>query len=289
MPIKRKNTRFKMKRSNCSPMTKKRSYTCYNDESLMKLKVFWNETHPDNPIHDTSSKKVWDQLFTKMNNTCTSEQCWLSQPFVMNRLDEVMKNTFAPNHPASWNSNPKQWLSSSDIISVLSQFEKRFKCFKFFGPSPIDFDKIIHGECVMDELCKYNLEQLLSAGKSKHGFVFNTDPHNKGGEHWISLFINAKKGDIFFFDSAGSKVKDEIMTFVNRVIEQGKSLREPIHFNFDQNYPFEHQFGNTECGCYALFFIVQMLQDGISAKELKGKRISDNEITKYRKIYFNEP
>ena len=38
---------------------------------------------------------------------------------------------------------------------------------------------------------------------NKIGIIFNTDPHNKSGSHWISLFIDVKKKIICFFDSVG--------------------------------------------------------------------------------------
>ena len=30
----------------CSPKTKKKGYTCYSDESLIKIKNIWNKKHP---------------------------------------------------------------------------------------------------------------------------------------------------------------------------------------------------------------------------------------------------
>ena len=33
----------------------------------------------------------------------------------------------------------------------------------------------------------------MKRGKTKIGIIFNTDPHDKPGQHWISMFINIKK------------------------------------------------------------------------------------------------
>jgi hypothetical protein len=156
------------------------------------------------------------------------------------------------------------------------------------GPSPIDYDTHkLYGECVWEELCHFNLADQIKNGKTKIGIVFNTDPHYKGGSHWISLFINIKNGKIFFFDSAGDEIPDQIMKFVNNVIEQGHSLNKRIDFEFDQNHPVEHQYGNTECGIYSLFFIVHMLEDKITADYLKHHILKDEYMENFRKVYFN--
>ena len=59
------------------------------------------------------------------------------------------------------------------------------------------------------------MQEQINKGKTKIGVIFNTHPHYKSGEHWISLFINVKKGEIFFFDSAGSRVPKKIEKFIH--------------------------------------------------------------------------
>jgi len=61
-----------------------------------------------------------------------------------------------------------------------------------------------------------------------------------------------------------------------------------LHFEFDQNHPVEHQYGNTECGIYGLYFIVHMLEDKINAHYLKTHILKDAYMQKFRKVYFNE-
>ena len=78
------------------------------------------------------------------------------------------------------------------------------------------------------------------------------------------------------------------MKFVNNVIEQGHSLNKRIDFEFDQNHPVEHQYGNTECGIYSLFFIVHMLEDKMTAHYLKTHILKDEYMNKFRLIYFND-
>jgi hypothetical protein len=205
------------------------------------------------------------------------------------KIEGDMKESFAPISPKEWKKNPNEWLSSIEIINVMKQYEKAYKCFEFIGPSPIDFDKkMLYGECVWEELCHFSVKNQIKNGKTKIGMIFNTDPHNKPGQHWISMFINIKKRKIFFFDSTGNKPSSEIMVLVDRIKREGESLHPKILFKFDSNEGIEHQYGNTECGVYSLFFIVHMLEDKLTEHYLKTHILKDKYMEKFRKIYFND-
>jgi len=276
---------------NCSPKDKNeiKKFTCYTDESLFKLRDKWNIRHPYEKITTNDSKEIHKILANYLSDLCNKESCWLKQKHEFGKLDEDFKDSFAPESPYEWKKNPNEWLSSIDIIKVMKQYEKAYKCFDFIGPSPIDFDKKqLYGECVWEELCNFNLKQQTKEGKTKVGIIFNTDPHNKPGEHWISMFINIKKGKIFFFDSVGRKAPSEIMNFVERIKMQGKQMNPKINFTYDENHPVEHQYGNTECGIYSIFFIVHMLEDKLTEHYLKTHILKDKYMEKFRKIYFND-
>jgi hypothetical protein len=49
----------------------------------------------------------------------------------------------------------------------------------------------------------------------------------------------------------------------------------------------EHQYGDTECGIYSLFFLVHMLEDKITSHYLKTHILKDKYMEQFRKIYFN--
>ena len=271
----------------CSPNPKKMDFTCYTEDDLYKLRNLWNVRHPDAQIKSNDLKTIWTLLQQNLQNVCSKESCWLNQKFVDDKSSKDMTSSFAPMAPASWKRKPNEWLSSTDILKVMKQYEKAYKCFEFMGPSPIDYDtKQMYGECVWQELCEFNLQEQIKKGKTKIGVSFNLDPHDKGGSHWVSLFINIKKHTIFYFDSAGEKIPPQIMKFANTIITQGKSLG--MNFTFDQNHPVEHQYGNTECGIYSLFFIVHMLEDKITSHYLKTHILKDKYMEKFRKVYFNQ-
>jgi len=275
----------------CSPKEKNKmnNFSCYTDESLYKLRNLWNSRHPDEMIITNEPKEIWNRLNNYMKNVCNKESCWLKQNFTLGKVDQELKESFAPESPPEWKSNPNEWLSSIDIIKVMKQYEKAYKCFEFIGPSPIDYDKKkLYGECVWDELCHFNLADQINKGKTKIGIIFNLDPHYKSGSHWVSIFINLKKKQIFYFDSAGDPIPKQILKFVNKLMEQGNMISPKVICEFDQNHPVEHQYGNTECGVYSIFFIVHMLEDKITSHYLKTHILKDEYMQKFRKVFFND-
>lgn len=268
----------------CSPTSKKK-YTCYSSDSLHKLKELWNARHPDAKIEYNDDKKIWEALRKNMKDTCSSEACWLQQNFSKHGLSSELKYyTFAPQAPPSWKKNINEWLSSVDIENVMKQYEQKYKDFTFLGPSPIDFDSHkLYGECVWEELCHFNLLDMIKHHKKKIGIVFNLDEHWNNGSHWVSMFIDVPTKQICYFDSGGDDVPKEVENLVNRIENQGKQIG--IDFTFRKNHPFEHQMEDSECGIYSIYFIVSMLKKPDFSK-FKKKQITDKEMEQYRHIYF---
>jgi len=288
---KRSNKTIKLKKLQCGPEGNKKGYTCIRDESICKLKTLWNKRHPDNKIKNTTIKKTWGSLKKKLKNVCNKESCWLQQKFAKKGMGNELNVAFAPESPKKWKKNPNEWLSSTDIIAVMKQYERKYKCFNFIGPSPIDYDTHkMYGECVWEELCHFDLNKELNDGKRKIGIIFNLDPHYKNGSHWVSLYIDIKKQSIFYFDSVGKSIPSQIKKFVKEVQRQGLQLvkHDPINFTFDQNHPKEHQMGDTECGIYSLYFIIHMIEDKHDGEYFKTHVITDKCVEKFRKVYFNQ-
>lgn len=243
--------------------------------------------HPDAKINTNNPTEIWNNLQNFMKNTCNRESCWLRQNFMKNNLSkELTEYTFAPTPPKVWRKKPNEWLTSIEILQVMKQWERKHKNFEFIGPSPIDYDKhISHGECVWEELCRFNLENYIKRGITKIGIVFNTDPHDKEGSHWVAAFINIKRREVYYFDSYGERISKFINRFVkNKVIKQGKKLN--MDFKFFKNTK-RHQYKTSECGMYCLYFIIKMIEDKITFEKLMSEKIKDDSMLKLRKEYFN--
>jgi hypothetical protein len=156
---------------NCSPENHNKalnSFTCYSDEDLHKLRDLWNARHPDRPIQTNDSKEIWETIKSYYQTTCNKESCWIKQIVKNPKLEKELMDSFAPESPDDWKKNPNEWLSSVDIMQVMSQYEKKYKCFDFMGPSPIDYDTHkLYGECVWEELCHFNLADQIKNGKTR--------------------------------------------------------------------------------------------------------------------------
>lgn len=293
-----KNTKHKLggtkkhtKKINCSPKPKGKMnrYTCYTNDDLIKLKEHWNARHLDNKIDTNIPKEIHQQLKQRLKNVCNNEACWLKQKTIFGKIAHEVSDSFAPESPAEWKTNPNEWLSSTDIIKVMKQYEAAYKCFDFIGPTPINFNtRKLYGECVWNELCNLNLETHIKNGISKIGIIFNTDPDYKPGQHWISMFINLKEATVFFFDSTGDPPPKEVVELIDKIKHQGKRLTPKIDFKIDSNQGVEHQYGNTECGMYCLYFIVHMLEDKVTEHYMKTHILKDEYIEGFRHIFFNE-
>ena len=295
------DTKETFKKLQCAPKTKNeneenelREFSCYTKDALIKMKNLWNARHKDSMIRDKNPKDIWNSLKDKMKSACYNESCWLKQKFMENNLtDELSTYTFAPKSPSKWKENHNTWLNSNDIEKVMKQYEHTYPCFRFIGPTPIDFDKHVYQDkCVWDDLCQFDLLKYINDGISKIGIIFNTDPHDKSGAHWISLFIDLKKKFIFFFDSNGTKIPKEVKYFCNRVISQAlqvktKEYPNGIKLTYDLNAPFVHQESNTECGMYSLYLIITLLKDIHDYTFFKTTKITDELMENLRDKYFN--
>ena len=163
------NKTSKLKKVNCSPKPKGEinEFTCYTNKSLYKLRDLWNARHPDVKITSSSPKEIHRQISEKLSGICNKESCWIKQKADFGPIESDMAESFAPESPPEWKKNPNEWLSSIDIINVMKQYEKAYKCFDFIGPTPIDFDtRKLYGECVWDELCNFSLEEQIKILKN---------------------------------------------------------------------------------------------------------------------------
>ena len=270
------------KKLSCHPRKTKKSYTCYNDPILLELRDLWNKKHPEKPIVQTETKEIWNALRKNMKE-CDQEVCWMEKLEKDNK-QTITKDYFAPVPPKEWLSNDREWLSNEDIDEVLEQYQKVYPEFAYIHAAPMDFDTKVNDRCVSEALCKINLEAYRKKGKNKIGIVLNLDPHDRGGSHWVCMWIDLKKRILFYFDSAGNPPTNEVNVLADRLKKQGKAMG--IHLKYRDNRKV-HQTTTSECGMYVLYFIIQLLEKKKKLTLFNRKRIEDEEVAKYRDIYFN--
>ena len=284
----RETKKASFKKDVCTPVKDNKEvmkYTCYTKDALKKMKALWNARHPDMKIKTNSPKKIWAQLKRNMSSSCDRESCWLNQKWLDQGMTNELTDNFATPQPESWKKNNQEWLNSLDINNVMKQFEKKHNNFEFIGPSPIDFDDHeMFGECVWEELCKFDLQKKIQDKKEKVGIIFNLDPHDKPGSHWVAMFVNIPKREMYYFDSYGDSTPLRIKKLAKRIQEQ--SLQNGKEFKFLEN-PVRHQYSNSECGMYCLYFIIKLIENR-NYKSLINRKIKDKEMIRLRNIYFNK-
>ena len=279
----------------CSPKKEEDvlDFTCYTSDNLNKLKKSWNDKHGDHKIESNQPKVIWKFLSERYKTSCKQESCWLRQEFSNSNVGkEIMNNSFAPEQPYEWKEKPRQWLDSSNIQSVMRQYENAYPEFEFIGPSPIDYNSINESinEHVWPELVNYSVKNKMNEGIKKTGIIFNLDEHSKPGSHWVALYICYNKKHIYYFDSNSNNsledIPKEVLKFSDKIQNEIKNNYGSIFkFNFNKK---EHQKQNTECGMYCLYFIIQMLTEEKNWDYFQKNTITDDEMFKYREIFFNK-
>ena len=275
----------------CAPDKMFDNGSCYTMRSLIAIAEAYNKENPNNIIkldnsdetlHPHKYKKyIVKQLKKRLDPKCDSQLCWASRSFIKNlsRIDkeEIQKYTFRPIAP----EGQFKWLNTLNIDAVMEQYEKKYPDFKFLGTVPMDFDDF--PELKIKDL---DFNKLIKNKKTKLGIVFNLDEHKKPGSHWVAMFSDLLKGQIYYFDSYGTRPEQRVRTFMDRIKEFCKTELGIISPIADHNR-FRHQFENSECGVYSINFIVRMLK-GKTFEEICESRVPDRKINKCRLRYFTK-
>jgi len=263
----------------CSPSKKPnhKLNTCYDSTDIIQLVNAFNKYILHSPICKNNTcinptpintnqniNNLYKELTRRLKHLCRQDFCWLDLKFIKeikdkNLRDSILYFTFKPKQLAT----KKTWFNTININEIMEQYQDLYQdIFKFLGAQPSDFTKII----------KLNWKEIKNY--SYIGIIFNTDPHNLPGTHWIAIFIDNNKKYLDYFDSLGQLPNKNIASFLK-------------HF---KNYTFTfnkkiHQKGGSNCGAYSCYFIIQRLK-GKSFDDINKKLISDKKMTGYRNHLF---
>jgi hypothetical protein len=293
----------------CAPSKKYEKGSCFTLESLKVIANKYNETNKDKIIISNNKKDLVDQLEEKLSKNCSSQTCWLSTDLIQEiDNDEIKNNTFRPQGPKS----KYGWLSTTNINEVIDQYHTNHKDFSYLGTVPYDFQEIYDFG-----FHNFNFDELYNEGKYKIGMVINLDESHQDGSHWVGLYADLKKNQIYFFDSVGKPPRRKIKKFINKItdfmykkkynsnIKIGsimelinnltyKSLKNKYFINlknklsdFDIRYNHvQHQFKNSECGVYSINFIIRLVK-GEKFDNIINNIIKDDKMNECRQVYFH--
>lgn len=110
------------------------------------------------------------------------------------------------------------------------------------------------------------------------------------GSHWVALYIDLKRGKIYYFDSVGKEPHPDIMRFIQMVQLQSKLLDNQYDYIINT---LQHQQRDGQCGMYCIYFIISMLERRIEYKDqtaydLMNNRIEDDKMARLRSIIYND-
>jgi len=275
----------------CSPDSNPSNGSCLDDKLIMKIAKILNKKKKISIDLSQSTEDIHNEILEIMNNMydCKSESCILSLKDILKELGDdkkKVKQSFKPVMPKDWDGDDNAWLSTDDIEDSLKQHQQKDKNFYSYGAVPIDFSN-----CSVSHLCSFNLKEHIKKKKDKIGIVFNTHPHTKSGQHWISMYVDVKGRNlngnpgIYYFDSYGRKPPKQIQDLIDKILKQSKKCNCNIkYFYNDKSY----QSINAQCGMYAIHFIKQMMED-ISFSAFLNSGLSDQLMIEQRDDYFVDP
>jgi hypothetical protein len=292
----------------CAPGKKYENNSCFTLDSLKIIAEEYNKKTNDKIKISNNKIELIEQFKDKFSSSCSSQICWLRTKIVKNiNNDEIHKNTFRPEGPTT----KYGWLSTTNINDVIDQYHNIHNDFLFLGTVPYDFQEI--SELGLDN---FNFDKVNSDGKNKLGLVINLDESHQNGSHWVALYANLDKYQIYFFDSVGKPPRTKIKKFINKItnylykkkynsqINVANILNDLNKLNkqkkqkytskikdkfkdFDIRYNnIQHQFKNSECGVYSINFIIRLVK-GETFDSIINNITKDEKMNECRQTYFN--
>lgn len=250
--------------------------SCLSLQALKRIAESYNEKK-GKPIikykSNTTKEELWKTIRKEMHAVCKSddEVCWINKSGADNGGAMIMDH-FKPKKP----KGKYTWLSNVDIELLMRGYQKKHKDFRFFGPVPSDFDKII------TELNGKNLK--LMPDVRRVAIITNLDPHYKGGSHWTAFFMDLDARSIEYFDSVGEPPFPTMDTYMKNLkawLKINMNLDTKIKIN---NKVFQKKY-DGDCGIWSCWYIIQRL-GGRSFEEVIDSDFAEEALNKCRDVYF---
>jgi hypothetical protein len=188
--------------------------------------------------------------------------------------------------------NSTALLNNKHIDDVLRKWSKIFIDFFPCPFSMIDIDNFALGRInILDVLCG---NETFYAGPVKgkikrkcktFACVINTDHSSGPGKHWVCVFVDCRKPEEFtieYFNSSGRLPNRNITIWMDKTKAVLNDVCKNVVIKTSQN---KHQYSETECGVYALYFIRHRLEE-VPYEYFQENIIPDDVITEFRQHIF---
>ena len=276
----------------CSPRafdTGEKTKTCFTLKELRLLASEFNKKNPERPVRGKTKGELVKALLKAYKAVCDDHQfCWIRQTLTDHAKIAELEKAFRPPKPEEWERDRNTWLTTTDILYVMRQYEELYKDFKFMGVFPIDFADNSKGYCIGDMMCDFDIHRHVMDHKMRRfGVVFNTDKSYRSGQHWISLYccLNPKNMNygIYFYDSVANPAPKEVKEFMERVVKQVGDERFKAYENRVQK-----QYDNYDCGVYSCVFLTQCLKN-VAFKTICARMHTDKGVNALRDVLYRPP
>jgi hypothetical protein len=219
----------------------------------------------------------------KQKTNCKDEVCVLNSDRFKWKSDlrrqditiEIMK-TMKPVGPR----NTLKLINNEDIEKTFARWEKEFPSFISLDFAMADFMTHINPITKVDYKLKTIDLGMMKREKKCASCVLNTDISEGKGKHWVCLFIDCRTHPetIEYFNSSGKYPFDQINRWMKDACKKKGFERVIVS-------TIKHQYHDTECGLYAMFYTRARL-DGINYTYFGKNRITDEKMTTFRKHLF---
>lgn len=245
--------------------------TCFDKPMLIKIAKQLNLKGYNINTNTPTTKVLWNNIRKVLASKCKDDEiCWLKE----SNNESHLNYYFRPKKP----KGQFEWLSNFDIEEIMKQYENKYNKFKFFGALPSDFSKI------RTPLNNQYIHDLVSAGKTKYGIIFNTDPSTKSGQHWVSFYMDLDDQSVEYCDSLGHSPFKTVNEYINNLILYSK-----VKYNIDlvrkcNKKKFQQRY-DGDCGVYSINYIVARL-NGRSFEDIINTPVDEDEFNTCRNYYF---
>jgi hypothetical protein len=293
-----------MHKNNCAINRDFNNNSCFTLQELHSIANDYNDKYNDKIKLSPSKSEMVSTLTDKLTQFCPDQTCWATLKFLKNNDNNEYNMAFKPKGPGG----QFEWLSTTEINECMERFMNIYPHFLFIGAVPMDIEDL-------DEfgVKSLNYDKLVNIGKTTVAIIYNLDEHYKPGSHWVAFYIDLKKKQIYYSDSAGKPPEKRIKRLVKKIAEKfyfddtGKKMSLPIESYMNSNNAdnsksntlnaleqkydirynkIQHQFGGSECGVYSINFITRLLR-GDTFDEIHNRRLPDKKINVCRKTYFS--
>lgn len=288
----------------CAPNYELKENSCIPHNMLVKLAKDFNKQSNTTKINYNTNKTEL------LNNFYQIYKCDDDDICLLNKINKkLVKKIVRPLGPPG-----REWLSTTHINEVLSQYEEKYKNFWHLGAVPRDAARdelnypILNSTTYLNNL---NIKELKKKNKTKFSLIYNLDEHWQSGSHWVAVWCNLETCEIYFFDSYGTRPQKDIRDFVRKCANlcyhnkytkcesnckihnesdsfmmhnQKNELEKKLKVNFNRN---RWQYKNSECGVYSIYVIQELLK-GADFNSFIKKKIPDDVIYRERgKLFRN--